>query len=203
MEQMAINIALIPEDKVKDLSISLNKDLVDKGSKLILGNNAVPHITLLQGVLDQEQINIIGSILESEAQEYGKMSLIIDGFYFGPMSKAIWLNVKKDNNIDSLHRKIIDLVEPYLYYNVDKSMFADPNEIEDVFIKWVQDFISKSSLDDYKPHITLGFGKLEDIANKVNFPIEFKASKLAMYQLGKYCTCSKEILSYDLYLFSL
>ena len=194
MEKLAIDIALIPEKKIRDLAITLNKDLVKQDSKLVLGEYAVPHITLTQGVIDKKQINNIDTLLKNIVPDYRKMNLVAEDILIGPMSNSVWLKIRKTEELDKLHRQLNLEMKSYLSYKVDKSMFANPNDVEDKVLNWVKDFPAKSRFENYQPHITLGFGKIEN----PGFPVEFNASKLTMYQLGNYCTCHTEILSYNL-----
>lgn len=193
MNKFAVNIALIPEKSMYNKALELNRVLVSQGSGLILGESSIPHITLVQGIVSESEIEKVCSALEKAAAETKKLDLTVDELYTGPMSKSIWLKIKRTENIYGLHKRVWQELKPYLSFDAKKEMFAN-NLTETLFeIGWVKDFPLKSVLEQYKPHITLGFGKID-----VNLPMSFLADKLAIYQMGKYCSCSKEIKTFNL-----
>ncbi len=192
MPKIATDIALIPEDNLIKLAEVLSKKLAEQGSKLVLGEHAVPHITLAQGVIDEFQLDNIRSSLETVVGEYNERVLVAEDLYTGPMSKAVWLKVRKTKQIDNLHRKIMTQMIDYFSDVVDKSMFA--GEVEDSTVHWVKDFLLKASFENYQPHITLGYGTL----NEINLPMEFQISELALYQLGNCCTCHTKVFGVEI-----
>ncbi len=193
MDKLAVNIALVPEKSMYNKALELNNTLVSQGSELVLGESSVPHITLVQGVVSESDIEKVCSALEKIASDTNKLDLTVDELFVGPMSKSIWLKIKITENVYDLHKMVWQELKPYLTFGAEKGMFAN-KLTETLFeIGWIKDFPFKSVLEHYKPHITLGFGKID-----VDLPMNFVADKLAVYQMGKHCSCSKEIKTYTL-----
>jgi 2'-5' RNA ligase len=192
MKKLAVNIALVPEESMYKHVLDLNGKLASQGSDLVLGKESIPHITLVQGVVSEPNLDKVYSVLEKAASGYHPINLTVDELFIGPMSKSIWLKIKKTDAIYDFHRHAWEQLKPHLTFDAEHDMFVNPHHIAQE-INWVKDFPMKSVMEQYKPHITLGFGKID-----VKLPIDFRADKLAIYQMGKYCGCSKEIKSYAL-----
>jgi 2'-5' RNA ligase len=193
MNKRAVNIALIPEESMYNQVLELNEILVSQGSDLVLGKEAIPHITLVQGVVSESDIEKVCSVLEKAASSAKRLNLTVDELFIGPMSKSIWLKIKKTENVYDLHKIVWQELKPYLTFDAEKSVFVNNPSGISFEIGWVKDFPIKSVLEQYKPHITLGFGQIH-----VDLPMYFVSDKLAIYQMGKYCSCSKEIKTYAL-----
>ena len=194
--KIGVNIALIPDKEMYDRCIDLSNQLAQQGSDYILGQDAVPHISLIHGVTYTQQllddVTSISSIFENISMYYRPLNLRANDTFVGPMSGSFWLKVEKSQEIMRLQRELIERLGPFLTYDATKEMFVNPSEITEE-IQWVKDFPVKSSLDKYNPHITLGYGKLENL----DLPIDFRANTLAIYQLGKVNSCQREIKSFN------
>jgi hypothetical protein len=67
----------------------------------------------------------------------------------------------------------------------------DSDNVEKWCLEFVNKFIERGSMENYDPHITIADGNLG--ADSINYPTGFQGSKIAIYQLGNYCTC-REVL---------
>ena len=105
MKKLAIDIALMPDESMCAQVMELSRILADQGSKLVLGEKAVPHITLVQGVINEEQLDQTSSILEGIAKSYQKLDLAVDEIYVGPMSGSVWLKVRNSGQVRNLVRR--------------------------------------------------------------------------------------------------
>ena len=107
-----------------------------------------------------------------------------------------WLKIHKTIELSDFHKEIMNKLKTYFSYDeVNKSMFADPDDVDDRVLNWVKDYPIQSAFDNYEPHISLGFGRINQC---IELPLHFKISKLAMYHLGNFGACQKEISSYEL-----
>jgi hypothetical protein len=183
----AIGIILVPDEPMYSKTIELSQGLENS-----LSETAIPHITLLQAGITEENLKKLKPCLETIAQKYVSFDIVLDSEYIGPMSGSYWLNARKDQELNQIHREIISGTQGLLHDNVNPSMFAIPLEINPE-PQWVKDFLGKASLDHYKPHITLGIGRVE-----ADFPILCTSSTLGVYQLGKGCSAAKELFSISL-----
>ena len=99
----------------------------------------------------------------------------------GKKSYSLRADVTKE--IQNLHETVMHQIAPY---------FSDAEATEDMIFgdidkmgKTFTNFSEKYSFSNFDPHITLLAHQVPD----VSLPIEFTAGKIAIYQLGKSCTC--------------
>ena len=83
---------------------------------------------------------------------------------------------------------ILDIDNLLTYDSVHLSNFISPPEVSKRSTYWVQHYAEHhKSPDDFNPHITLG----EGVVDKLDGPIKYSDSRLAICHLGTYCTCRK------------
>jgi 2'-5' RNA ligase len=191
MGKIAVNVVLLPDEKMTALAIESNRELVGKfGSEIVLNKkNCLPHISLAMGVIDEKQTDNIKNILEKIAKENppGPMNVIgvaITVNFRGEEVSSFL--IEKTRELQTLHRKIMDGLSPYLGSDVTADMTAD-KEVAESTLAWIKNYRAKSSFENFWPHITIGYGR----TGKAGFPIKFSASKLAMCHLGNHCTCRR------------
>ena len=200
-----IIFALLPEDAVSNelINISsylksqkilrnypdypvLNYDMSDKNN---MSEYALPHITLAQAVIESENLDRIKSKIR-ELEKYRGLKLNVIGKSKGKMSGLLHASIDKNPDMLNLHEDIMELFDDYFLKEWGSNNLAKP--INSVTEKWIKDFLPKASRENYNPHITLGEGDF-DLT-----PIQFKASKIALCELGDYCTARKILYHMDL-----
>jgi hypothetical protein len=70
---------------------------------------------------------------------------------------------------------------------VTAEMVLNPPMPGESTLLWIKNYPQKSAFENFFPHITIGYGQLDDSP----FTAEFTASKLALCHLGNHCTCRK------------
>jgi hypothetical protein len=83
---------------------------------------------------------------------------------------------------------------PYFNYDVTADMVLSPPGASESTLAWIKSYSEKSSFEKFFPHITIGYGEINDYS----FPIEFSVSKLALCHLGNHCTCRRILASLEL-----
>jgi 2'-5' RNA ligase len=190
MSKIAISIALLPPDDIMDMAISINKNYPDDPIQLNK-ENCLPHISLCLGVVEEEQLPEIRNIITEITQDISPLSLTISQIRDYHSS----LELLPDEKLQQLHEGIITRLEPYLSYNASTDMFFTPPAVVEKSLFRVQIYREKSSFASYYPHITLLAGtKLTNQDIQKNFI----ASRIAICQLGNYCTCRKILYTTDL-----
>ena len=71
---------------------------------------------------------------------------------------------------------------------------SDVEEISQITFDYIKAFPTKSSFENYVPHITLG----ADSIDLETGSFEFVSQELALCHLGNYCTCRKVLLSHTI-----
>lgn len=200
MAKIAIDVALLPSEEMMVKAIEINKELLKNyENKIILDKEkCLPHISLCMGCVDEDKISEIQIILDEISTNFSQFNLeAIDlkADIIPTGKKVSGLHVRSQNELQKLHETIMKRLWDYLSYDVEISMLFNPPEVEEVTLYWIKGYAKKyDSPSSFHPHITVGFGETD----KFQLPIDFTASKIALCQLGNYCTCRKVIISSDL-----
>lgn len=200
MSKIAIDVALLPSEEMMDKAIEINKELLkDNEDKIILDKEkCLPHISLCMGCIDEDKIPEIQNILDEISTNFSPFNLQavdLKADIIPTGKKVSGLHVKNQDELQKLHESIMKRLWNYLSYDVEISMLFNPLEVEEVTLYWIKNYAKKyDNPSSFHPHITTGFGETD----KFQLPIDFTASKIALCQLGNYCTCRKIIVSSDL-----
>jgi 2'-5' RNA ligase len=199
MSKIAVDVVLLPSDEMTDKAIRANTELVEKfGSEIVLNKeNCLPHISLAMGCINEQDISQIKILLEAVASENPIRNLKVSGVQTSINARGETVSVfeiEKTQELQSLHENIMKKVKPYFSYNVTDEMIYGRDAAETTML-WIENYPEKASFANYFPHITIGYGRLE---NDLSFPIEFIASRLALCHLGNHCTCRKILASIEL-----
>ena len=199
MSGKAVDVVLLPTEAMMDTAIEANAELVEKfGDKIVLNReNCLPHISLAMGCVDEGDITAIEKVLEEIAKQSLLGDLKVVGIVVSTNAKGEKVSVFEVENteqLQSLHEKVMDKLAGYLSYDVTEDMIYPSGEISESTLMWIKNYRVKSSFANFLPHITIGYGRMENQP----FPIEFTASKLALCHLGNHCTCRKILVSIKL-----
>jgi len=199
MAKMAVDVVLLPSEGVTNQAIEANKKLLKQyADRIILDKeNCLPHISLAMGCMDERDITNIEKILESIAEKYNPGQLSIIGINTDTNSlgeKVSAFEVKKTERLLSLHKEVMQRMKPYFSYDVTAEMVLWPPKACESTLLWIKNYPEKSAFENYFPHITIGYGQVDDFS----FTAEFAASKLALCHLGNHCTCRKVLAAAEL-----
>ncbi|MBN2313152.1 MAG: 2'-5' RNA ligase family protein [Sedimentisphaerales bacterium] len=156
--------------------------------------NCMPHISLAMGCINSRDMTEIESILKKLAVSHFPQKLIMERIQIGTNAKnekVSLLQLKKTTQLQSLHEAVMKKLTPFFRYDVSVNMILPPHPVSESTLIWIGNYPEKSSFGKFSPHITLGYGHIENIS----FPPEFTASQLALCHLGNHCTCRKILAS--------
>lgn len=190
MNKKAIDVVLLPSEKMMDKAIDINQELLKRGEprKMVLNKtNCLPHISILMGCLADRNFDKVSSLLNEVASRHAIFNLQIAEVQQEGTSTV--LNVQKDNRLQELHESIMEELGPFLSYDAVAEMLYNPSEAGPNSLEYINNFLNKASFENYSPHITVGSGTYQTEV----FPVPFTAATLAICHLGNYCTC-REIL---------
>ncbi len=199
MTRKAVDVVLLPDEVMTDRAIEINVELVKKfGSKIVLNKqNCLPHISLAMGCIEESDIASVGRVLEEIAKETSLPDLKVVGIRASGNSKGeavSVLEVEKTTQLQSLHEKVVDRLTRYFSNDVTENMIYGDEDVAESTLLWIKNYRQKSSFENFFPHITIGYGQIE---NQVQ-PETFSVSQLALCHLGNHCTCRKILLSIGL-----
>jgi 2'-5' RNA ligase len=192
MAKMAVDAVLLPSETMASRAIEANRRLSKQASgRIVLDKeNCLPHISLAMGCIDEEDIVDIEKILKSIAKRYCAQELKVVGIRVGTNSvgeKVSVFQIKKNEPLQSLHEEVMRSLMPYFRYDVTMDSVYSPPRAEESTLLWIRGYTEKASFESFFPHITIGYGQVDDLS----FPIKFTASRLALCHLGNHCTCRK------------
>ncbi len=184
-------------------AIKINAELLKTfDNKIILdAHKCLPHLSLCMGVVQDEDIPEVTSILSDIARESFPLKLTAESVQAATLSagnKISGLAIANTDDLQKLHNTVMQKLRSFLSYEAQAPMFYNPPEVEDITLTWVKGYSSKHDNPTlFRPHITVGFGET-DRADTFALPIDFTASTLALCQLGNYCTCRKVYSTFSL-----
>ncbi len=199
MAEIAVDVVLLPSEEMADKAIAANKELLKQcADKIVLDKEScLPHISLAMGCIDERDIADIEKVLQTIAKQSSLGQLNAISIHTSENSageQVSVLQIEKTEAVQSLHEEVMRRLEPYFHYDVTVDMVLSPPMASESTLAWIKNYPEKSSFEKFSPHITLGYGQI----NNYSFPIEFAVSKLALCHLGNHCTCRKILASAEL-----
>jgi len=197
MAKIAVDIVLLPDEKMSEKAIEANKILL-KHDKIILDKeNCLPHISLAMGCIDESNIAKIDKILQTVAEKCSLEQLNAVGIHTETNSvgeKVSVFEITRTETLQSLHEEVMLRLAPYFSYDVTADMVLSPPVAGESTLLWIKNYPEKSSFEKFFPHITIGYGQIDNLS----LPVKFSASELALCHLGNHCTCRKILASAEL-----
>jgi len=199
MAEIAVDVVLLPSEEMADKAIAANKELLKQcADKIVLDKEScLPHISLAMGCIDERDIADIEKVLQAIAKQSSLGQLSVIGIHTETNSageQVSVLQIEKTEALQSLHEEVMQKLAPYFSYDVTEDMVLSPPMAGESTLAWIKSYPEKSSFEKFFPHITIGYGEINDYS----FPIKFAASKLALCHLGNHCTCRKILASVKL-----
>ena len=196
MSRKAVDVVLLPDEAMTDRAIEINAELVKKfGNEIVLNKEScLPHISLAMGCIEEADIAPVEKVLEEIVKETSLSDLKIVGIRASGNSKGQTVSVfevEKMKELQSLHEEVMEKLTPYLSTDVTEDMIYGDQAIAGSTLLWIKNYREKVSFENFFPHITIGYGQIE---NQVP-PITFAPSELALCHLGNHCTCRKVLVS--------
>ncbi|MHC4569220.1 MAG: hypothetical protein ACYTE3_26115 [Planctomycetota bacterium] len=196
MTKIAVDAVLLPCEEVAARAIEANTELLKQcPGKIVLDKEScLPHISLAMGCIDSGDIANIEGILRKLAEKCQPGPLINAGIQVGTNSageKVSVLGLERTETLQLLHEEVMHELESHLSQDVTVEMVLSPPAAAESTLRWIRDYPRKSSFERFFPHITLGYGQLDDFS----LPSEFSAQSLALCHLGNHCTCRKILAS--------
>ena len=192
MKRFAVDVVLVPPNYVIDLAIEYNRILLkEHPTNIVLDKRKrLPHVSMMMGCLSGDKLQEAAMILPTIARKFNYLDLNVKDIRTvntSSGSSVVSFDISPDQPIIALHEFIVSSFRPLLTNDATPIDLNDDPPIEVSSIDWINSYISNSSLANFWPHITLGFGDY----SKDFEPFSFQADRLAICHLGNYCTCTK------------
>ncbi len=192
MSKKAVDVVLLPDSEIVYKVIELNAQLVEKfGAGIVLNKEStLPHISLAMGCIEEGDTSEITDILVDIVKVNPIGELQITGVRISQNARGENVSsfeIERTTKLQKLHKEIMEAIGPYFSYDVTEDMIYPSGNIAQSTLEWIRNYRAKSSFEKFWPHITLGYGVIEDM----KFTARLVVSKLALCWLGNHCTCRK------------
>jgi 2'-5' RNA ligase len=199
MSKTALDIVLLPPLDLWAECVRLNASLSNtEAISFAEGSKQVPHITLSMAASNDTGIpNQIGEII-AQLTAFPPLRLVVKGIesYTNAEGEIInWLTFEPNPMLKMLHAKAVGIFPSSETENFGTSAFAGEG-IRDSDLSYLRYFQEQHALENYQPHITLGVGSGITATEWVGKAVWF--TDIAIYQLGRYCSCMEEIHTFGL-----
>ena len=193
MSQIAVDIALLPDTAMTAEAIGANANIVERcsGEIVLDAKTCLPHVSLAMGVIEPSVIEPIRERLKGIANKDPVGELVVTGVVTSLNIRGESVSafaIAKTQTIQSLHEQVMEALEPYGGYDVTEAMIYGTETVAQTTLSWIRNFREKAAFTAYFPHITIGYGTVEQ---EMRFPMRFTAPRLAVCHLGNHCTCRK------------
>ncbi|MGO3181697.1 MAG: 2'-5' RNA ligase family protein [Aequorivita sp.] len=197
---IAIDVLLTPSDEMRAQAFELNGLMKQNNPETItLDENHIPHITLLQCFIKEDDLPKVRRSLHGLYDEIKNDTLQAESlFYYKEKEESFaMIAVEESDQLIKLHEEVINLVKPFIVYNGNAKSFIqnpDGSSISESTVTYVPEFVEEHSYKNFDAHISLGVAQrvlLDSLAENVFKPIPFKATSLSVYHLGDHGTAQK------------
>ena len=192
MEHLAVDVVLLPEPRIAHDCIAMNERLVSAfASEIVLDyDGCLPHVSLAMGCMTPEALPEIATRLQRLLDEIPIEPFQCAGINtqdHGQGRLVSSLDLISTPTLQALHERIMIDLEPLLHRDPTETLFHGDEAITSSTLGWVRDYRENSGFAAFSPHITLGYGRLE----QAECPPQFWARSLAVCHLGNHCTCRR------------
>lgn len=147
MNSIAINICLLPSLEIKEICTRVYKQ--DQSDYLDEELPYIPHITLLQKVVSEEDLEKLTE--DVKKLQIDKFDLETNNFFF---SFLLGLKIKRTEQITALQKKIIDIASKYKSVVATKEAFITGANFCEDSIDRVENYLQYLNFEN-DLHITL------------------------------------------------
>jgi 2'-5' RNA ligase len=190
---LAMDVAILPPPDVSRRAIDYSASLTapDPSDVLRLDAEHLPHITLTQQFIREEELESAFERIDQVVRDYPPLRVRVSGA--ARSAHTITMVVERTPELVALHEQIMEALRGLERPEGGPAAFlGGDGRLGDVL--WVSSYRLKSSFAAYQPHITLGHG--DEAPNVDTFA--FDATRIAACHLGRFCTCMRVLKSWTL-----
>jgi 2'-5' RNA ligase len=181
-----------------EAAIEANHWLVEEfDSPIVLGRERYrPHISLAMGCIDERDLPDIEAVLCQIANETTLPRLEVSGLETSESfsgNKVSVLAIERKEELQKLHEDVTAGLRSYLGHEAAEEMVWG-DKASGSTLAWIKNYAQNSSYENFRPHITIGYGQLI----RPKYPLEFGANTLALCHLADHCTCRAILATFSI-----
>ena len=203
MDSQSVNVIILPDEATKEKAVNLGKILAEnfEADYTIADSRFIPHITIYQAQYPTKNYPLIKENISNIVKELKPFKVRVD--FFGAHTTYIGWNIVKDKNLQQLHKKNLEILNPLReglllpHLSPDFSGYTSGEKFSDSrYSDAVRKYGAVSTGKMFWPHITIG--KLKQAVEEENAlkilpktDSEFTVSELFIGKLGNYGTVTE------------
>jgi len=191
---VAIDVAILVGGDVAERAREVNLALASgRADALRFDDTHLPHLTLAQQFVERARLQELLAELDRIARHEQGLSLRIRG----PVVDhgTVQLPVEPSPDLQRLHELVMDAIQPFESPEGGVEAFhAEGETIRPRDAEWVRNYRERAAYAHYRPHVTVGHGATAPPVT----PAAFRADRLAVCHLGRFCSCRAVLRTWTL-----
>ncbi len=198
-ESTSLNIIYLPDEITRQKAIELSEKVASKlPAEFVLGQGAIPHITIYQALFPTKNIEKIKDVVRQIASQSTPFEIEMSEFVANVVLGFVWWNCIKTDNIEKIYSEVIEKANPLREGLIPEGLknYQGPEEKK----REIQNY---GSLQNH-PHITISRLKNNDDGQKAldilgeKEDSVFKVDKIALGLMGDHGTVTEIIEEFTL-----
>ncbi len=182
---VAVDVAILVPEAVARPARAISETLAgDDHAALRLDDRHRAHVTLAQLFVEHARLPDLQAALDLLLKHEPPLLLRVAGFAAG--GGTLYFTVDSSPDLQRLHEQVMDAVGPFEAPDGTAEAFlADGEAVRPQDVDWVRNYRESAAHAHFRPHVTLGHGAPPGRLA----PIDFRADRVALCRLGRFCTC--------------
>ncbi len=182
---IAIDVAILVAGEVAAAAVAMNRVLsAGRPDALHLDETHLPHVTIAQQFVERARLDELFAELDRLLRHEPALPLRVAAAAVD--HGTVWLAVESTPDLQRVHESVMDAIAPFESPEGDAAAFhSGGEEIRPRDVEWVRNFRENAGYAHYRPHVSVGHGAAAPAA----MPLDFRADRVAVCALGRYCTC--------------
>ena len=193
-ERLAIDVAVLLPAGLAEPLLRLNAATAPPPGGFRFDATHLPHVTLAQQFIGAAQLS--AAVDAAAAALRGVTPLRLQPAGFGRGRTASTVRLAPTADITRLHAALMDRLLPLESGAGTAAAFSDAGgePARDADVDWVRRFRQRAAYERFDPHVTVGVGPLPPAD-----PLPAAdAVRVALCQLGRFCTCRRILAEWRL-----
>jgi hypothetical protein len=153
----------------------------------------LPHITLVQQFVQADQLAAFSQKIGSLVCNNKTLALETLEIVHG--QRCSILKISRIPALIQLHQRLMNGLRHFEAADGTlESFISDSESPSAADLEWVKNYRKQAAYKNFDPHITIGVGNILETPT----PRRFLVNQLALFQLGRYCTCRRRIEQWSL-----
>jgi len=190
----AVDVAILVPETVAAPARELSRQLaVNRPDALRLDDTHLVHVTLAQQFVERLRLDDLVAELDRMLRHEPALALRVVGATAA--GGTVVLAIESTPDLRRVHEQVMDVIEPFESPQGSAAAFrADGETIRPRDVEWVRNYREQAAGAHYRPHVTVGHGgRAPEVA-----PIAFQADRIALCELGRFCTCRSVLRQWTL-----